>query len=139
MQINKKTYPELLKDPRWQKKRLEVFQRDNFCCLMCGSGEDTLHVHHEKYCKNPWDVDSKHLQTLCYICHEVAELAKKEHVKYTNVNRALMSDRKTYLYALSHRPNGYQCVTLFHNGYGAFTRLEMDFTQNGINLLINTL
>jgi len=28
----KLTYSEKLKDPRWQKKRLEILSRDNFTC-----------------------------------------------------------------------------------------------------------
>ena len=29
-------YSEKLKDPRWQKKRLEILERDNFRCQYCG-------------------------------------------------------------------------------------------------------
>ncbi len=39
-------YSEKLKDPRWQKKRLEIFQRDEFHCQQCGDGENTLCVHY---------------------------------------------------------------------------------------------
>jgi 5-methylcytosine-specific restriction endonuclease McrA len=33
--MNKSKYSEKLRDPRWQKKRLEIFQRDNFICQNC--------------------------------------------------------------------------------------------------------
>jgi 5-methylcytosine-specific restriction endonuclease McrA len=32
----KKTYSELLKSPKWQKKRLEIMSRDKFTCKKCG-------------------------------------------------------------------------------------------------------
>lgn len=65
----KKNYSELLKDPRWQKKRLEIMERDGFACKLCGNKKETLHVHHFAYANNPWDVDNKALVTLCESCH----------------------------------------------------------------------
>lgn len=65
-----KTYAEKLKDPRWQKKRLEILQRDNFKCRICNDGVNTLHVHHLSYNKDPWDVLPNQLLTLCDSCHE---------------------------------------------------------------------
>jgi len=65
-----KSYSEKLKDPRWQKKRLEILQRDNFTCVECGNSKNTLHVHHLYYDKNPWDVKSNRLVTLCEYCHD---------------------------------------------------------------------
>lgn len=64
-----KTYSEKLKDPRWQKKRLEVLSRDNFKCTSCGNDKITLHVHHSKYTNEPWDAPLKHLKTVCENCH----------------------------------------------------------------------
>lgn len=67
----KKTYSEKLKDPRWQKKRLEILSRDNFTCTKCGDDKSTLHVHHEAYRSgNPWEISSSLLRTLCELCHE---------------------------------------------------------------------
>lgn len=65
------TYIEKLKDPRWQKKRLKILERDGFKCVMCGCETETLHVHHKFYLKNkdPWDYDDKYLTTLCEACH----------------------------------------------------------------------
>lgn len=73
----KKTYSQLLKDPCWQKKRLEVLQRDEFKCLICGDTETQLQVHHTKYAGKPWEVDLEHLKTLCVHCHCEVE----EHIK----------------------------------------------------------
>lgn len=65
------TYSEKLKDPRWQKKRLEVLNRDNFTCRDCGSDKKTLHVHHCAYSgPDPWMASESSLLTLCADCHE---------------------------------------------------------------------
>jgi len=72
--MEKKTYSEKLKDPRWQKKRLEVLERDHWACVTCGAKQDTLHVHHLFYFygKEPWDIPSGFLITLCEACHNTA-------------------------------------------------------------------
>ena len=69
---NYKSYYELLKDPRWQRKRLEVMQRDGFECTWCGDKEKTLNVHHVRYRrgKKPWEYDPDDLTTLCEDCHK---------------------------------------------------------------------
>lgn len=65
------TYQEKLKDPRWQKKRLEILNRDNWTCKCCGDQETTLHVHHRKYSDgDPWDTEDNDLFTLCELCHQ---------------------------------------------------------------------
>lgn len=65
-------YSEKLRDPRWQRKRLEVLQRDEWHCQICFDGESTLHVHHRYYerGKDPWDYPDRALVTLCESCHE---------------------------------------------------------------------
>lgn len=64
-------YWQLLKDPRWQKRRLEVLDRDEFSCQECGATEKTLHVHHMYYerGKNPWEYPDEALRTVCEDCH----------------------------------------------------------------------
>jgi len=64
-------YKKLLRDPRWQKKRLEIFQRDKWKCQRCRSKKHELHVHHFKYTsKLPWKEKNENLMTLCSYCHE---------------------------------------------------------------------
>jgi hypothetical protein len=72
------TYSELLKDPRWQKRRLEVLDRDKFECQLCLDSLRTLHIHHKTYNKNgaPWDVPSSELITYCEECHRLVEFIK---------------------------------------------------------------
>ena len=74
----KKTYSEKLKDPKWQKKRLEILERDGFKCLYCGDEETTLHVHHKKYNGNPWEAKDDDLESLCEHCHKAVEFIKKD-------------------------------------------------------------
>lgn len=66
-----KSYWELLRDPRWQRKRLEVMQRDEFACRQCGDKTSTLNVHHTHYVKGraPWEYENESLKTLCESCH----------------------------------------------------------------------
>lgn len=69
-------YSELLKDPRWQKKRLEVLALDFWECRSCLSKANTLHVHHLWYekGKDPWEYPINALVTLCEKCHEQVKL-----------------------------------------------------------------
>lgn len=72
-----KSYSEKLKDPRWQKKRLETLQRHEWTCQSCGSQDKTLHVHHNEYNsgKEPWEYEDQYLTTLCENCHqEITEI-----------------------------------------------------------------
>jgi len=66
-----KSYYEKLKDPRWQKKRLEIFERDEFLCCCCFSEDKTLSVHHGYYefGKEPWEHENETMYTLCEDCH----------------------------------------------------------------------
>ena len=65
-------YKDDLKDGRWQKKRLEIMQRDEFKCTHCGDSTKTLNVHHKEYIKGkkPWDYDNSNFLCLCETCHE---------------------------------------------------------------------
>jgi len=63
------TYKEKLKDPRWQKKRLEIMRRDGFKCVECGNDKIELHVHHLKYSGDPWETSNSDLITVCHHCH----------------------------------------------------------------------
>lgn len=74
------TYAEKLRHPKWQKKRLEILQRDGFKCVKCGDADSALHVHHKvyEYGCYPWDYDNRLLVTLCYSCHELEEMWKGE-------------------------------------------------------------
>lgn len=68
-------YLEDLKDPRWQRKRLEIFDRDDWACRACGAKDKPLTVHHSCYLprKKPWEYEDAYLFTLCDDCHNEAD------------------------------------------------------------------
>jgi len=75
------TYAEKLKDPRWQKKRLQILERDNWKCQACGDTKSTLVVHHRRYLpgKEPWEYREHLLVTLCEDCHEIEREVRPEY------------------------------------------------------------
>jgi len=79
------TYGDLLKDPRWQRKRLEIFQRDDFACQHCGAKHKTLNIHHTKYVgEYPWQTPDKYLLTLCEDSHKI-----ETNLKWCDIIQAL--------------------------------------------------
>lgn len=88
------TYQKKLLDPRWQKKRLKILERDDWTCQRCGDSTSFLHVHHLSYGKEPWDVSNDLLVTLCENCHYIVEQLQSEgneiekiiRVEYTEDN-----------------------------------------------------
>lgn len=95
-----KTYSEKLKDPRWQKKRLKILERDGFKCCYCGDEETTLNVHHKKYTGEPWEANNEDLETLCETCHSLEHLFKGSSifidplkVVKTNIDKNIFSYR----------------------------------------------
>ena len=74
-------YQQKLKSPNWQRKRLEILQRDNFTCKLCGDTEQSLHVHHEKYDGDPWNIPNEHLTTLCSDCHSITHELEEYKIK----------------------------------------------------------
>jgi hypothetical protein len=73
-------YFEKLKNPRWQKKRLEILERDRWTCTVCGRSDLTLHVHHGYYEGrfDPWDYDNETLHTVCAVCHDQADCLRRD-------------------------------------------------------------
>lgn len=76
MTAQKLSYSDKLKDPRWQKKRLEILNRDEFKCTLCGDVKTTLHVHHKEYAGDPWECEDDLLTTHCEHCHMIVEWLK---------------------------------------------------------------
>lgn len=70
--MSKKNYAEKLKNPKWQRRRLEVLEKHSFKCEWCSSSDKTLHVHHAYYIPNrePWEHPDTSLMCLCADCHE---------------------------------------------------------------------
>lgn len=100
-------YSEKLKSPQWQKKRLEILQRDNFTCQICSDTETELHVHHLKYSGEPHEALNEDLQTLCKHCHSLIEYLKdvlepNEVVKVKKFKEKIIltSTKYTFIYTI---------------------------------------
>lgn len=74
------TYYEKLRDPRWQKRRLQIMERAKFACEYCFDDKATLNIHHILYRKktDPWDYLDHELICLCERCHLAEEEARNE-------------------------------------------------------------
>lgn len=66
------SYADKLRDPRWQRRRLEIMERDGFACRTCDSVKKTLNVHHTYYDRGvePWDYPAHSLVTFCEDHHK---------------------------------------------------------------------
>lgn len=73
-QSGKEWYAEQLKDPRWQRRRLEVMQAADFKCEFCGAADKPLHIHHLKYFGKPWEAPMEYLECLCEGHHASREV-----------------------------------------------------------------
>src|SRR5262249_13317548 len=74
-----RSYSDKLRDPRWQRRRLEIMARDNWTCQRCGTATDMLQVHHRFYLsgREPWDYADAVLVTLCESCHKAESDGRK--------------------------------------------------------------
>lgn len=72
MTPGQKWYSEKRRDPRWQRRRLEIMERDKFTCQHCRATDKPLNVHHKFYEKGrmPWEYLDYALITLCEDCHK---------------------------------------------------------------------
>lgn len=90
-------YKSLLKHPLWQRKRLEIMQRDGFTCQICGKGINDgtpLNVHHKKYIfgMKPWEYTNDNLITLCENCHKTQHRGFLGNSNKNVFFRALLSE-----------------------------------------------
>lgn len=74
-------YSEQFKDPRWQKFRLAILERDGFKCVFCDDDKNTLHAHHLYYIskRKPWEYPEGCVLTLCEDCHTGYHEVPSEH------------------------------------------------------------
>lgn len=81
-------YSEKLQNGNWQRRRIQILQRDDFRCTICGS-DQKLEVHHLDYLEGiqVWEHPNDMLVTLCRKCHE------KEQPRY-KVERHLIDTLK---------------------------------------------
>jgi hypothetical protein len=120
------SYADLLKDRRWQKKRLEVLEASGWECQSCGSSDDAvqLHVHHRRYRRGakPWEYGLDELEALCETCHTDATVAFRlldsavEMIKMAS-DTAAAAEAAGMLEARA-TPNGKIRVVTFEHAYG---------------------
>ncbi len=106
-------YSQKLRDPRWQKQRLRILERDEFTCQHCFDSESTLNVHHKDYVygKDPWDYPDEWLVTFCETCHqeetESRPAEEKALLKVLRVKGYSASDLNELLIAFDQGPDAY--------------------------------
>lgn len=68
------------KSPSWQKKRLQILERDGWSCTFCKDAESPLQVHHRWYepDRKLWDYPDIVFLTLCERCHNLGSKPKTE-------------------------------------------------------------
>jgi len=106
-------YSEKLKDPRWQKLRLEVFERDEWTCNACCASENTLNVHHSYYYpeKEPWEYPLDSFITLCDNCHNLEKEERPSAEK-----KLLLTLKKKQFFAkdIIKISEGFKHVRIYH-------------------------
>jgi hypothetical protein len=126
------------RDSRWQKKRLEVMERDRWSCTDCGDGDGdgvTLNVHHIYYeaGRAPWEYENEMLVTRCEICHERMHELQKILLVAINTRETPVSLIKTLIgYAHgSWGPPVYDDPD-YNTGYAAAHLRVNDFCERAI-------
>lgn len=135
--MNKKSYSELLKDPRWQKKRLEILNRDNFTCQLCTDTQTELHVHHLEYVdgKCPWEVENYHLITYCKHCHELIEKLKQYDSYAIIAIKFFKNTENCILFAKAINSNGdFECIL-----YLSEHKYVLNITEQNLELIYKTI
>ena len=102
-------YKDLLLDVRWQKKRFEIFTRDNWTCQKCGADRNAMCVHHLCYRGyiDPWEYENEELITFCMDCHknehrylDYTEQAEKILMRKFTMKDSLILDRLAVQYGV---------------------------------------
>ena len=105
-------YEDLLKHPKWQKRRLKIMERDNWACTTCGEKDKPLNVHHRAYAKDhaPWEYPDHALMTVCDDCHD----------KYHKVNDAFKKMSLSEKFAFFNKPLSRSTVPIEKREYDEF-------------------
>ena len=134
LHMSNATYSEKLQNPLWQRKRLEILNRDNFTCQLCQDKGTTLHIHHKEYIKGnqPWEYADDNFQTLCKYCHAVVEYLKDSKCMVISMSRSFSSEWACYFV---------QAVSLSEIGLGImiFRQYDNGVIEHVINFKKKTL
>jgi len=74
------SYEDKLKNPLWQRKRLEKMDQAGWKCEVCCDMNEELHVHHREYLGGlePWSYTLEELECLCSTCHKLRHMPKEK-------------------------------------------------------------
>jgi hypothetical protein len=123
------TYAELLKDPRWQRKRLEILNATDFRCENCDSADKTLHVHHKIYRKGalPWEYEAHELQALCEDCHDAEHQVRAALAEaMVHMGSGLLDELLGYAQAIIMREGNLTqtVVRNYEHAFGMFQQIQ---------------
>ena len=135
--MSKKSYAAKFKDPRWQKKRLEVLQQYGFSCQECGAEEQELHVHHKRYYagREPWEYKDTEMMVLCNDCHQQLHDAKENLLTEIGELSSAENINRVAGYVAAVNPDAFACQIDTPDkevGYSDFYRI----TQQAVMWLI---
>lgn len=92
------TYAQKLRSPHWQKKRLQILERDNWACRCCNATNKPLQVHHLYYRKvEPWEYPDEAYQTLCEDCHGLRQQIVDNRIEEVKIAIANYTSRELEL------------------------------------------
>ena len=91
-------YREKLKDPRWQKRRLQALESAKWRCQICEDGTNPLNVHHLYYQDglDPWEYPAIALICLCETCHDQIHAATKGCEECHKLSKALADTERMW-------------------------------------------
>lgn len=129
-------YSDKLKSPKWQKKRLQILERDNWQCQYCKDTETQLQVHHLKYSGEPWDAKNEDLITACSDCHNI--ITKSSYVFDKIHKRKLLEHNGNKFMANVMSKDGVKSLIIgyvIENGVGS----SIEFSIGEIESFIKTI
>jgi hypothetical protein len=92
-------YSDLLKDRRWQRKRLEAMSSAQWLCQRCPSNDNAiaLHVHHMDYVpgRAPWEYELRELLVVCEPCHKELHGMRETDVELCILYQAIAEAHRT--------------------------------------------
>lgn len=129
------TYSQKLKDPRWQKKRLEILNRDEFTCQNCGDAKTELHVNHIEYKGEPWQQSNEKLITLCKHCHNVITHLGLKPSEIKGSFKKETSDKKGFTLNISPKESDVIYCFWFVEDSSEMITLSKSFVEQCYNIL----
>ena len=138
----------MLRDPRWQKARLDKMQRAGFACERCGDKETTLNVHHKNYKRDhaPWEYELSNFVCLCRPCHEEIHQSREmlnNLIPYSQIDIAqfisgmIAAQSNNHIVAKIHPREFKDCTEIYLGGVVAlmYENLDRDSIERLVDLL----